>query len=129
MDFFLDQFAAFRLEAELNSFAINGDVRFQQRCRAARAAQPRILLASRTKGAAPNEFDHGGKSKFTRRRGTVQMLTDAALNARQRVRQTSEPARFTRLTHQLPLWMIAILQASSRIAADRLDMRIWIDGV
>src|SRR5262249_30971135 len=128
MDFFLDQFAAFRLEAELNSFAINGDVRFQQRCRAARAAQPRILLASRTKGAAPHEFDHGGKSKFTRGRGPVKLLPDAVLIARQRVGKTSEPARFTRLTPQLPLWMIAILQAPSRIAANRLDMRIWIDG-
>src|SRR5262249_57994136 len=42
---------------------------------------------------------------------------DAALNARQRVRQPSESARFARLAHPLPLRMIAILQASSRVPA------------
>ena len=57
------------------------------------------------------------------------MLTDAALNARERVRPPSEPACFAHLADALPLRMIAVLQASCRIAADRLDVRIRIGGV
>src|SRR5215472_14145744 len=92
-DFFLDQFAAFRLEAQLDCLAIDGNVRFEQCCRAASAAQPRILFASWTNSAARDEFDHGGKCKFARRLTTAEMLADAALNARQRVCQPGEPAR------------------------------------
>ena len=38
LDFFLDQFTPLGFEAQLDGFAIHRDVRFEQRCRAARAA-------------------------------------------------------------------------------------------
>ena len=49
--------AAFGAEAQTNGLAVDRDVRLEQRRRAARAAQPRILLAARTYGAARDEID------------------------------------------------------------------------
>jgi hypothetical protein len=59
MHLLLDPLAAFGAEAEANGLAVDRDVRLEQRRRAARAAQPRILLAARTYGAARDEIDDG----------------------------------------------------------------------
>ena len=57
------------------------------------------------------------------------MLADAALNARQCIREASEPARLAYLPHALPLRVVAVLQTSGGIAADRLDVGARIGGV
>jgi hypothetical protein len=57
MHLLLDPLAAFGAEAQTNGLAVDRDVRLEQRRRAARAAQPRILLAARTYGAARDEID------------------------------------------------------------------------
>ena len=56
MHLLLDPLAAFGAEALTDGLAVDRDVRLEQRRRAARAAQPRILLAARTYGAARDEI-------------------------------------------------------------------------
>jgi hypothetical protein len=57
------------------------------------------------------------------------MLGNAAGNARQRVGEPGQPARFARLAHALPFRMIAVLQTSGRVAANRLDVGVRIGRV
>jgi hypothetical protein len=59
MHLLLDPLGAFGAEAQTNGLAVDRDVRLEQCRRAARAAQPRILLAARTYGAARDEIDDG----------------------------------------------------------------------
>src|SRR5262249_56543041 len=109
VDFLFDQFAALGLKAQLDGFAVERDVGFQQRCRTARAAQPRILFAAGPNSAARDEFDHRGEREFARWFAAAEMLADAALNARQRIREPSQPARLANFAHALPFGVITIL--------------------
>ena len=57
------------------------------------------------------------------------MLVHCAADARQRFDQALQALRLAALAHLLPFGMVAVLQASGGIAADRLDVRARVRGV
>ena len=115
--------AALGAKRQRDALAVDGDVRLQQRGRAARAAQARIAFGARPDGAARHQLDHRSRGEFARRRVAGEMLGDAAADARQHVGEPRQTPRLANLAHLLPVGMIAVLQPAGGVAPDGLQMR------
>ena len=65
-DFLGDSLSTFRSKSQHDHLAADGDIRFEQRHRTARAAQPRVAFVAGPYRASRHEIDDRGASELTR---------------------------------------------------------------
>jgi len=114
--------AALAAELEAHGPPRNFRVLIAQGRQAKRFVVLRVLLVAHTDQRLLEQLHDGGEHLFPRKPAAPQIPFGVRANATQRARERDQALVFHVVTDLAPAWVIAILLASARVAADRLNV-------
>jgi len=118
------QHAAFRAKVERHSLAAHLYVMIPERRQAVRMIRPRVLVVADTDQRLLEQADDGGEDALAGERRPFHVGRHPAANARQRRAELDEMVVLRFITRGAPRGVVAVLLASARVAAGRLNVTV-----
>ena len=129
LEFLFQRLAALGAKRQRDRLAFHAHVRFEQCCRAPRAADSCIAFTAGADAARRNQFHCGRQRELRATAGAGEAARQCPADFRQRLGETRQALQLAGIANLGPFGMVAVLQAAGRVAPDGLQMAARIGAV